>query len=207
MAISTDIYTLYAPYPAFTPATATLTLVGATGLAPLTAAGQVDVNMLIMEPSDLIELGVYVVVGTGAAALAVTVSKSQITIGTLLGDSVARPVCVLTGPAAGLTAGQVLRRYKDGSPPNTGAVSSSLNCQPIVGQPPPPLRHDLWSFERGDILHFLVTTPAAIGSGSTGLYFARFQRRGQAQSNRKTLVVGVPNTAYTETPVDIDSTT
>ena len=202
MAIGTDIYTLYAPYPVVTPATASLPFTAAS--VPLTAAGQVDVTMLIMEPSDLIELGVYVVVATGAAALTIVASKSQITAGTLLGT----PVCTLTGPAAGMTPGQVLRRYKDGSPPNTGAVSSSIALAPIVGQPDPPLSpHDVWSFQRGDLLHFLVTVPAAIGSGSTGVYFARFQRKGQARNNRKVVLGGVPITTYTDTVVDIDSTT
>lgn len=199
MAHETSLYTLYSSGPGFAVTPAVLT---AQGVALQGAFN--EVAMLVMEPSDLIEVGCFITnaAGTGADTFAFQVEKSQVAAVTDLPTI----LCLVTGPVnTSIPPGRTLRRFKDGTPPNTGAVPATLSLASVPACPVSSPA-DLWHFERGDVVHFTVTDQSA--AGGLGIFYARFQRTGSPRTNRKYVFTGGPPvTTATDTLVDIDSST
>lgn len=180
--------------------------------AGVTLAAATEINWLIIEPSDLLEVGVNVnnAAGTGANTFAFTVTKAQTTAAA---SDLATALAVITGPtAAAVTQGTVLRGYKDAYPllaaevPPVGTGHPTSRPSNTIAYTPSTLgvssstAHDLWHFERGDVLVFTVSDVSA--AGGLGTFYARFQRTGSPRTNRKRLVA-----TGNAVVVDVDSTT
>lgn len=188
------------------PAAASTSIAAAGAAGAVTLAAATEVNWLIIEPSDLIEVGVVPTVAGAANPFTVTVTKAQTTAAASdLGTSLA------TLTTAALSVTRVLRGYKDAYPlvgAETHPTNRPSNTIPYVASTGIPgyvasTPHDLWHFDRGDVLVFLVSDTAA--AGALGIFYARFQRTGSARTNRKWLVN--PGAAAAEFTVDLDSTT
>ena len=197
----TNVYTLY--WPGQGAAAADLSAAGVT-LTAVPAA--FEGNFLIIEPSDLLEVGVLVTTATDAAPFAFTVTKTQ---STAAATDLATPLCVVTGPGTIIPIDTCLRRYKTlaaaTAPPASVALPANTGAATGIPQQFGP-SYDLWHFDRGDVLVITVTVTAGAGAG---IFFARFQRTGAARINRKPVItpVGLPITTVTDTLVDMESTT
>jgi hypothetical protein len=143
-----------------------LSLVGAAYAAAGTALdaagpGASDVWFLCLEDFEVVEIGIYVTVTTGADTLAVTFNRRQ----TAAGADVL--LTTLTGPAAAAIA-----------------VDRFLVRQVRAAA-------DAWDFDKGDLMHFVVTDAAA--AGALGTFYAKCMPKGGKDLGKK-VIAGVTTT-------------
>lgn len=123
--------------------------------------GATDAWILCLEDLEVTEVGVYITVDTGADTLALTFNRRQ----TAAGADVL--LTTLTGPAAAaIPINRFLVRHVRG-----------------VG--------DAWDFDKGDLMHFVVTDGAA--AGALGIIYAKVIPKGGKDLGKK-VIAGVTTT-------------